>query len=107
MIGGLLSRLRSLLGETSEEPAEPDREPVTSLPEGYEEATIGIEEAGSPAMFDAPVPDIHCDLCGEPFSSYWVWFNHLEPEHGFESIEEASDWATVIAPTDHEEAVES
>ena len=98
----ILRRLNPFSSPASE-PEPPEREPVTSLPDGYQEATIEIGEAESPTLFDAPVPDIHCDLCGEPFASYWSWFSHARDEHAFESIDEAQEFTTVIVPSGHSE----
>lgn len=102
---GFLRRAWPFSWPASGPESEPEREPVTSLPDGYQEAAVGFEDFDSPAEFDAPVPDIHCDLCGETFASYWSWFGHARDEHSFASIEEARSWATIIVPSGHDSEI--
>lgn len=87
---------------SGEEPEEP--EPVTALPDGYREATVGIEDFDSPETFDHSEYDIHCDLCGDDFPSYWGWFEHGRDEHSFASIGEARKHTTITVPEGFEES---
>lgn len=98
--GFIRSRLARFLPGTSEPEGPPslDAESRLALPEGYKEATIGFEDVRSPLEFEAPVPDIACDLCGSHHESYWDWFNHAMDDHGFDDVEEARNWATIIVP---------
>lgn len=81
----------------------PEHEPPeVILGKRFEEANRQLSDFHTPETLGASPYEIHCGGCGDTFSTYWGWFNHLSEEHEFDHLPHAREFATVLKPVDFE-----